>query len=153
LEKTEQLEQWCMAQISDSKLQLLGLIGIVDPPRAEIPGSIGAMRSAGIRVFMVTGKSKLIQVIPVLRQAQGDFKLTAESIARQVGIITVPHVENLDDVKRKSKLPLVRPEFGEINKDGLVALTLTGNDLNELADEDWNFIVHSYSEIVFARVS
>lgn len=50
-------------------LTLVGLVGIRDPPRPDVPGSIDVIRRAGVRVFMVTG----------------DFRLTAVAIARQVG--------------------------------------------------------------------
>jgi sodium/potassium-transporting ATPase subunit alpha len=49
-------------------LTLVGLVGICDPPRPDVLPSIGVIRRAGVRVFMVTG----------------DFKLTALAIARQV---------------------------------------------------------------------
>jgi sodium/potassium-transporting ATPase subunit alpha len=50
----------------------LGLVGMLDPPRPEIPDAIDKCRTAGIRVFMITG----------------DYHVTAESIARQVGLYT-----------------------------------------------------------------
>jgi sodium/potassium-transporting ATPase subunit alpha len=36
-----------------SELVLVGMVGIEDPPRAEIPNVISTLRGAGIRVFMV----------------------------------------------------------------------------------------------------
>ena len=51
-----------------SNLTLIGLVGIRDPPRPDVPASVAVIRRAGVRVFMVTG----------------DFKLTAVAIARQV---------------------------------------------------------------------
>ncbi|CAD6589175.1 MAG: hypothetical protein TREMPRED_005278, partial [Tremellales sp. Tagirdzhanova-0007] len=36
-------------------LTIVGLIGLVDPPRAEIPETVRILRGAGIRFFMVTG--------------------------------------------------------------------------------------------------
>lgn len=52
-------------------LTLVGLIGIRDPPRPTVKDTVGIIRRAGVRVFMVTG----------------DFKMTAVAIAKQVRII------------------------------------------------------------------
>ncbi len=49
---------------------LSGLIGLYDPPRAEVPEAIGRCRSAGIKVIMVTG----------------DHPHTALAIAREIGL-------------------------------------------------------------------
>lgn len=35
-------------------LVLVGVVGIVDPPRAEIPSVVSTLRRAGIRIFMVS---------------------------------------------------------------------------------------------------
>lgn len=61
------LEQVMYSEMQD--LTLVGLVGIRDPPRSDVPVAINIIRKAGVRVFMVTG----------------DFKLTALAIARQVG--------------------------------------------------------------------
>ena len=42
-----------MFKQAKSGLTLVGLVGIVDPPRPEIPGVIDTLRTAGIRIFMV----------------------------------------------------------------------------------------------------
>lgn len=42
-----------MIHQSKSGLTLVGLVGIVDPPRPEIPSVIDTLRTAGIRIFMV----------------------------------------------------------------------------------------------------
>lgn len=55
----------------ERKLTLLGLIGIVDPPRPEAKEAVGRAAQAGIRSVMITG----------------DHKLTATAIARQLGIL------------------------------------------------------------------
>lgn len=37
-----------------SGLTLVGIVGIVDPPRDEIPSVVSILRGAGIRIFMVS---------------------------------------------------------------------------------------------------
>jgi Ca2+-transporting ATPase len=54
-----------------SDLELLALVGIVDPPRAEARDAITKAHAAGIQVRMITG----------------DHAITAEAIARQLGIV------------------------------------------------------------------
>ena len=51
-------------------LELLALVGIVDPPRPTAKAAIATARSAGIKVRMITG----------------DHAVTASAIARQLGI-------------------------------------------------------------------
>ena len=52
-------------------LELLALVGIVDPPRPEAKAAIAIAHSAGIKVRMITG----------------DHAVTAEAIARELGIV------------------------------------------------------------------
>lgn len=59
------------APATESRLILSGLVGLEDPPRAEVPGAVARCAESGIRVIMVTG----------------DHPHTAEAIARQIGLI------------------------------------------------------------------
>merc|ERR1712062_716968 len=53
-------------------LRFVGLMSMIDPPRAAVPDAVSKCRSAGIKVIMVTG----------------DHPITAAAIARSVGIIS-----------------------------------------------------------------
>jgi Ca2+-transporting ATPase len=55
----------------NERLTLLGLVGMLDPPRPEARTAIEKCESAGIRVVMITG----------------DHPLTAKAIARDLGIL------------------------------------------------------------------
>jgi Ca2+-transporting ATPase len=58
----------------EQNLAFLGLAALFDPPRPQIKAAVLEARSAGMRVIMVTG----------------DHELTAESIAKRIGIVTSP---------------------------------------------------------------
>jgi magnesium-transporting ATPase (P-type) len=60
----------CRVEDVERDLTLLGLIGMEDPPRPEVPGAVAACKGAGIRVFMVTG----------------DDGLTGAAIGREIGL-------------------------------------------------------------------
>ena len=55
----------------EEKLIFLGLIAMMDPPRPEVADAVEKCHTAGIRIIMITG----------------DYGLTAESIARRIGIV------------------------------------------------------------------
>lgn len=90
---TCQGEPWPQIQ-HDFDFEFLGLIGLADPIRPNVPEAIKECQSAGIRVVMITG----------------DFAGTASAIAQQAGlgahceIMTGEELDTLDDTALQSKI-------------------------------------------------
>ena len=59
-------------EVPEEGYVFLGLTGMIDPPRPEVPEALARCHSAGIRVIMLTG----------------DFGLTAKTIAVQIGLMS-----------------------------------------------------------------
>lgn len=68
---TDQLPQPFTFDSVEQNLSLAGLVGMIDPPRAEVAAAIHDCRTAGIKPVMITG----------------DHPATAAAIARQIGIL------------------------------------------------------------------
>ncbi|MTW22790.1 HAD-IC family P-type ATPase [Allochromatium palmeri] len=74
----------------------IGLLGLSDPLRVEIPGAVAQCREAGIRVVMITG----------------DYPTTARTIARQAGlaaddILSGDDLTALSDVQLQARMKTV----------------------------------------------
>ncbi len=91
----------------EKEMTLLGLAALRDPPRPKTEAAVRQAKSAGVKVIMITG----------------DHELTAEAIARRVGIL---------------------PDSGHV--------AVTGAELNEMSDEELSRILDS-GDIVFARTT
>ncbi|MEI8315248.1 MAG: cation-translocating P-type ATPase [Verrucomicrobiota bacterium] len=77
----------------DFTFEFLGLLGLVDPVRPNVPEAIRECQTAGIRVVMITG----------------DYPVTAQNIARQIGLptgdlITGPELTTLDDAQLQQRI-------------------------------------------------
>ncbi|HOW83486.1 MAG TPA: cation-translocating P-type ATPase [Spirochaetota bacterium] len=115
----------------EKDLTIVGLFGMIDPPRKEVKAAVETCRAAGIRPVMITG----------------DHPLTAVEIARQLGIaendkaLTGAEIENMgpDELKKavgvtsvfarvapEHKLKIVQAlqENGEI-------VSMTGDGVND----------------------
>jgi Ca2+-transporting ATPase len=71
----------------DFAFEFVGLLGLSDPIRPEVPNAVKECYTAGIRVIMITG----------------DYPVTAKNIARQIGLkplenlITGPELDRMND--------------------------------------------------------
>jgi Ca2+-transporting ATPase len=70
LRRWPQLPEGKVAEEVEADMTLLGLVGLIDPPRAEVQEAVALCRSAGITPVMITG----------------DHPQTASAIARRLGI-------------------------------------------------------------------
>jgi Ca2+-transporting ATPase len=81
----------------DLEFQFVGLIGLADPVRPDVPESIRECYAAGIRVIMITG----------------DYPGTAQNIARQIGLrnpeetITGPELDGMTDEELARRIKTV----------------------------------------------
>merc|ERR1712226_101289 len=114
-----------------SGLRFVGLMSMIDPPRAAVPDAVLKCRSAGIKVIMVTG----------------DHPITAKAIARSVGIISEGQ-ETIEDiaVRRNCSVKDVNPREAR-------AAVVNGGEIKDMKEKDLDEILMYHNEIVFARTS
>ena len=106
----------------------LGLVALRDPPKPGVRDAVLACKSAGIRVLMVTG----------------DHQLTAEAIARDVGIITQPTTREISHADGVDAVDLADERVG--------AAVISGDQLPHMSESDWDTLL-TKKELVFARTS
>uniref|UniRef100_A0A8C7VA06 Sodium/potassium-transporting ATPase subunit alpha n=1 Tax=Oncorhynchus mykiss TaxID=8022 RepID=A0A8C7VA06_ONCMY len=112
-------------------LCFVGLMSMIDPPRAAVPDAVGKCRSAGIKVIMVTG----------------DHPITAKAIAKGVGIISEGN-ETVEDIASRLNIPV-----SQVNPRDAKACVIHGTDLKDLSQDQMDDILRNHTEIVFARTS
>merc|ERR1712115_700627 len=112
-------------------LRFVGLMSMIDPPRAAVPDAVLKCRSAGIKVIMVTG----------------DHPITANAIARSVGIISEGQ-ETVEDIANRKGC-----DIKDVNPREARAAVVHGGEIKELSEKALDEILMYHTEIVFARTS
>jgi Ca2+-transporting ATPase len=70
-------------ETAEHEMTFLGLVGMIDPPRPEAKAAVQTCESAGIKVVMITG----------------DHPLTAQAIARELGILKTGCIVTGDELE------------------------------------------------------
>merc|ERR1712180_129624 len=112
-------------------LRFVGLMSMIDSPRAAVPDAVAKCRSAGIKVIMVTG----------------DHPITAKAIARSVGIISEGQ-ETIEDIAVRKNIPVK-----DVNPREARAAVVHGGEIKDLSEKALDEILMYHTEIVFARTS
>jgi sodium/potassium-transporting ATPase subunit alpha len=132
-------------------LTFIGCYCVSDPPRPTVPPAVSKLRAAGIRVAMITG----------------DAALTAEAIAKDVGIISDTVVRRYNGEVLASPPAIGSGSENKVVDAGLSAtlemgsfvrtqtetsLVVEGKFLEAIEEEGWNYIFQ-FHELVFARTT
>merc|ERR1712180_306985 len=112
-------------------LRFVGLMSMIDPPRAAVPDAVLKCRSAGIKVIMVTG----------------DHPITAKAIARSVGIISEGQ-ETVEDIAVREGC-----DIKDVDPRRARACVVHGGEIKDLSEKALDEILMFHTEIVFARTS
>merc|ERR1712112_35403 len=112
-------------------LRFVGLMSMIDPPRAAVPDAVLKCRSAGIKVIMVTG----------------DHPITAKAIARSVGIIS-EGTETVEDIAVREGC-----DIKDVDPRRARACVVHGGEIKGLSEKALDEILMFHTEIVFARTS
>jgi Ca2+-transporting ATPase len=117
-------------QEHDFDFEFLGLIGLADPLREEIPQAVRECQRAGIRVVMITG----------------DYPVTARTIARQAGLpdealLTGDEMAQFDDAGLQQRMrvvnvcariaPTQKLRIVQALKAGGAIVAMTGDGVND----------------------
>jgi Ca2+-transporting ATPase len=111
--------------------QFLGLLGLADPVRPNVPAAIDECKTAGIRVVMITG----------------DYPGTAQNVGRQIGLtkldnyITGPDLDGMSDEELRARIddveifarvvPEQKLRIVEALKDNSEVVAMTGDGVND----------------------
>ncbi len=119
-------------EAAESGLVYLGMVGLIDPPRAEAQAAVAEAQAAGVRVMMITGDHPRTAI-----RIAGDLGIAAPGSA----VLAGPDLERLDDeglrdaVRHVSVYARVAPEqklriVDALQADGRI-VAMTGDGVND----------------------
>lgn len=159
----------------EQDLTVLGIVGMIDPPRLEVKDSIAQAKSAGITPVMITGDhrntaaaiAKELGIASALEQSITGTEIDALSEEEFAGKINSYRVFARVSPEHKVKIVKAYQEQGNVvsmtgdgvndapslkNADIGVAMGITGTDVSKsasdmiLADDNFTTIVHAIEE-------
>jgi len=124
--------------ISDSDvsdLTMLGLVGMIDPPRRGVDKAIARCRSAGVRVIMLTGDQLGTAVAIGKEVGLFDGEDAAGQVFTEVEVVEADDTSFRDMLSRAAIFARVSPEtklriVGEFQKQGRT-VAMTGDGVND----------------------
>ena len=128
--KTPNSEGNNAANFPEGGYRFLGLVSMVDPPRATVPDAVRKCRDSGIRVIMITG----------------DHPATAKAVARKVGILS-ENSETVEEIAERRGIPVQN-----VNSEEARACIIQGHELRELGQLLDEYLMR-HDEIIFARTN
>ncbi len=169
-EKTMRMED------AEKEMVFLGLIGLEDPPRPEVPEAIRKCREAGIRIIMITGDGSrtALAIAKEIGLVKGDPAIVEGDEFLQMSDNELRHILSKEEIifsrmspKRKLRVVNILKEEGErvaVTGDGVndapalkradigIAMGLTGTDVAKeaadmiLLDDNFATIVNAVEE-------
>jgi sodium/potassium-transporting ATPase subunit alpha len=169
-EKTMRMED------AEKEMVFLGLIGLEDPPRPEVPEAIRKCREAGIRIIMITGDGSrtALAIAKEIGLVKGDPAIVEGDEFLQMSDDELRHILLKEEIifsrmtpKRKLRVVNILKEEGErvaVTGDGVndapalkradigIAMGLTGTDVAKeaadmiLLDDNFATIVNAVEE-------
>ena len=103
--------------------RMLGLMSLIDPPKASVPDAVVKVRDAGVKVIMVTG----------------DHPNTAVAIAKSVGMMNM-EVDPL-------KIGVTGLPSGDVS-----SVIINGDDLEQMSPDMLDEVLLHAEELIFARM-